>query len=55
MKNWATPAMEELNVVFTENGKDMTQSYDEIRVDQDGNYWVSFQSGKDSNRLCVLI
>ena len=48
MKKWNTPAVEELNVACTEQGKNMNSAYDEIRVDQNGKYWVSFSSGEDS-------
>ncbi len=49
MKTWVTPEISELNLSCTEQGKDMSQSWDEIRVDQNGEFWVSFQSGGDSN------
>lgn len=48
MKTWNTPAVSELSISCTEQGKNMNTSYDEIRVDQNGNYWVSFASGADS-------
>lgn len=49
MKTWNTPAVSELSISCTEQGKDMSKDFDEIRVDQNGNYWVSFASGADSN------
>ena len=49
MKKWATPEISELNLSCTEQGKDMSTEWDEIRVDQNNEYWVSFQSGADSN------
>ncbi len=48
MKKWTTPAIDELNVSATAQGKNLSTAYDEIRVDQNGNYWVSFSSGFDS-------
>jgi len=48
MKNWVKPDVEELNIKCTEQGKNISSNYDEIRVDQNGNYWVSFSSGVDS-------
>ena len=47
MKNWVKPDVEELNIKCTEQGKNISSNYDEIRVDQNGNYWVSFSSGVD--------
>ena len=49
MKKWNTPVIDELNIACTEQGKDISTSFDEMRVDQNGNYWVSFSSGVDSN------
>lgn len=49
MKKWTTPEVSELNISATAQGKAITTSFDEIRVDQDGNYWASFSSGADSN------
>ncbi len=49
MKKWNTPVIDELNIACTEQGKNMSNNFDEIRVDQNGNYWVSFSSGVDSN------
>jgi len=48
MKKWNTPVIDELNIACTEQGKNMSTSFDETRVDQNGNYWVSFASGADS-------
>lgn len=48
MKKWKTPEVEELSISCTEQGKNLSSQYDEIRVDQNGNYWVSFSSGFDS-------
>ncbi len=45
MKKWNAPAIDELLVSCTEQGKHVQPSFDEIRVDQNGNYWASFQSG----------
>lgn len=41
MKTWNTPAIEELNVSCTEYGKAYATKVDEVRVDQNGNYWYS--------------
>lgn len=49
MRKWNAPEVTELNISCTEQGKDMSKDFDEIRVDQNGNYWVSFGSGVDSN------
>lgn len=49
MRIWNVPEITELDISCTEQGKDMNTSWDEIRVDQDGEFWVSFQSGADSN------
>ena len=48
MKKWNAPVMEELSISCTEQGKNLENEFDEIRVDQNGNYWVSFASGNDS-------
>ncbi len=48
MKKWNTPAVSELNISCTEQGRNIAADFDEIRVDQNGNYWVSFASGADS-------
>lgn len=48
MTVWTKPEMEELAINMTAQGKDMSTSFDEVRVDQNGNYWVSFSSGADS-------
>lgn len=49
MKKWTTPEVSELNISATAQGKQIQPSFDEIRVDQNGNYWASFASGADSN------
>ena len=48
MKTWTTPEVSELNISATAQGKNISDDFDEIRVDQNGNYWVSFASGVDS-------
>ena len=48
MKKWNTPVIDELNIACTEQGQQISSSFDEIRVDQNGNYWASFSSGADS-------
>lgn len=42
MKNWETPSIEALDVKCTENGTALLKNIDEIRVDQNGKYWISF-------------
>lgn len=49
MKTWNSAAIEELNVAATAQGKNISKQFDEIRVDQNGNYWAGFGSGADSN------
>jgi len=49
MKTWMNPEVVELDIACTEQGKHISTEFDEIRVDQNGNYWVSFASGADSN------
>ena len=34
MKKWKTPEVEELSISCTEQGKNLSSQYDEIRVDQ---------------------
>ena len=48
MKAWTKPEIETLGIENTLQGKDMSKDFDEIRVDQNGNYWVGFGSGVDS-------
>lgn len=48
MKNWEKPELTTLEIVCTEQGKDISSKFDEIRVDQNGNYWAGFSSGIDS-------
>ena len=45
MKTWDTPTIDELNISCTEYGHSFSTNYDEVRVDQNGEYWVSFSSG----------
>ena len=49
MKTWKNAELQTLDVVCTEQGKDLSAKFDEIRVDQNGNYWAGFGSGVDSN------
>lgn len=49
MKTWNNAAIEELNVAATAQGKKLSTQFDEIRVDQNGNYWAGMASGADSN------
>jgi len=48
MKVWLKPSVLNLEISATAQGKNIAASFDEIRVDQYGNYWVSFASGTDS-------
>lgn len=48
MRTWIEPQISELSIGATAQGQNMSDDYDEIRVDQNGNYWVSFSSGADS-------
>ena len=48
MKKWNAPTIDELKISCTENGKNLAMKFDEIRVDQNGNYWAGFASGTDS-------
>lgn len=45
MKNWVNPEVEALDMTCTEYGNKLSQSFDEVRVDQNGQYWFSFSSG----------
>lgn len=47
MKIWNTPSVEELDMTCTEYGNKYSTTYDEVRVDQNGNYWFSYSSGED--------
>ncbi len=49
MKNWNNPELEELAISATAQGHHVVPRFDELRVDQNGNYWASFQSGGDTN------
>ena len=49
MEKWQKPQLEELDIMETKQGKNLAVSFDELRVDQNGNYWTSFASGFDSN------
>ena len=48
MKTWIKPSIETLGLEATAQGKQLSNKYDEIRVDQNGNYWAGFSSGADS-------
>lgn len=47
MKKWENPAVEELNVSCTEQGKSFTPYKDAERVDPDGNKWYSFSGASE--------
>ncbi len=49
MKTWTNPEVVELEISATATGKKIQPSWDEIRVDQDGEYWAGMASGGDSN------
>lgn len=42
MEKWQKPQLEELDIMETKQGKNLAVSFDELRVDQNGNYWASF-------------
>ncbi|MDD5934232.1 MAG: hypothetical protein PUC65_01505 [Clostridiales bacterium] len=46
MKNWKTPSIDSLEVKFTEHGQCFSKNFDEIRVDESGNYWISSSDGE---------
>lgn len=46
MKTWMNPEVAELDMECTEYGNKYSQSYDEVRVDQNGNYWFSYSAGE---------
>lgn len=46
MKNWINPEVEALDMTCTEYGAKFSQAYDDVRVDQNGQYWFSFSSGE---------
>lgn len=48
MKNWMNAELVELEISATAQGKNVSTQFDEIRVDQNGNYWAGFGSGTDS-------
>lgn len=48
MKNWMNAELVELEIAATAQGKNISSNFDEIRVDQNGNYWAGFGSGEDS-------
>lgn len=47
-KQWNKPVSEEINFSATEQGTNFNTKPDEIRVDQNGNYWIGAGSGADS-------
>ena len=49
MKKWENPVLETLEVEKTLQGQHISLKFDEIRVDQNGNYWLGLASGPDSN------
>ncbi len=49
MKTWVNPEVVELTISATAQGNHMTDKFDEIRVDQNGNLWAGFSSGEKSN------
>lgn len=48
MKKWNAPEVSELSISCTEQGQNLNKEFDEVRVDQNGNYWAGFGSGVDS-------
>ena len=49
MKTWKKPEIETLGVEMTMQGQNIADKFDEIRVDQNGNYWVGGASGPAYN------
>ncbi|SFB19413.1 hypothetical protein SAMN05216249_11267 [Acetitomaculum ruminis DSM 5522] len=47
--SWTKPQLEELGFEETKQGRHITTNFDEIRTDQNGNFWASFVSGSNSN------
>ncbi|SFB19436.1 hypothetical protein SAMN05216249_11268 [Acetitomaculum ruminis DSM 5522] len=47
-KAWVEPSVENLGIEKTAQGRHVSTQFDEIRVDQNGNYWVSFNSGAET-------
>lgn len=45
MKKWTKPEVEVLDMECTEYGARYSDSYDEVRVDQNDRYWFSFSVG----------
>lgn len=46
-KQWNSPVAETVAFTATEQGKKLGSQFDEVRVDQNGNYWRGFASGND--------
>ena len=46
MKKWNSPELVSLDMEKTAYGNKYAQNYDEVRVDQNGNYWFSFSAGE---------
>ncbi|MBD5089927.1 MAG: hypothetical protein HDT30_14165 [Clostridiales bacterium] len=44
MKNWVEPEVEALDMACTKYSGKSSQSYDDVRADQNGMYWFSFNS-----------
>ena len=49
MKTWNNPELVALDMTCTERGTKFSANFDEVRVDQDGNYWYSFSSGVETS------
>ena len=47
MKKWSNPELVSLDMACTEYGARYAKDYDEVRVDQNGQYWFSYSSGKE--------
>ena len=48
MKKWNNPEVVSLDMSCTAQGKHICEKFDEIRVDQNGNYWAGLCGGEDS-------
>ena len=46
MKEWNSPELVALDMACTEYGTKYAQSYDDVRVDQNGQYWFSCSAGE---------
>ena len=45
MKKWNSPELVSLDMEKTAHGTRHATSWEEVRVDQNGNYWFSYSAG----------